>query len=290
MNTFTKRSLATAAVTGLVVVGAAPAATADDSRQQDRQESVLGGPIEIGGIDIGSQQDSGSSSSASSTESDEDGTEARSSEERDSSSTDAGLGVGGLSIDPRGSFLSEGSSTSEDDGEDTTSQRDTDLAGSLGIESEGVSGFVEQDGSSSESDTSLDRDADGTEAERSRSEQDRAAGGGFDTGGFAIQPGGRLSTLSDSTSADDGDERTDERRGVLDLGAPFSYEGGTYVLDFFSADGEESASAEADEDGTETEQSSSEDERSETFGGTVEGGEGDPGLLLDSEDLEAQDD
>ena len=56
MNTFTKRSLATAAVTGLVVVGGASAATADDTRQQDRQESVLGGPIDIGGIDIGSQQ------------------------------------------------------------------------------------------------------------------------------------------------------------------------------------------------------------------------------------------
>ncbi len=290
MNTFTKRSLATAAVTGLVVVGAAPAATADDSRQQDRQESVLGGPIEIGGIDIGSQQDSGSSSSASSTESDEDGTEARSSEERDSSSTYAGLGVGGPSIDPRGRFLSQGSSTSEDDGEDTTSQRDTDLAGSLGIESEGVSGFVEQDSSSSESDASLDRDEDAVEADRSSSEQDRSVRGGFDTGGVTIQPDGRLSTGSDSTSADDGDERIDQRRSVLDLGAPFSYEGGTYVLDFFSADQEESASAEADEDGTETEQSSSEDERSDTFGGSVEGGQGDPGLLLDSEDLEVQDD
>ena len=194
------------------------------------------------------------------------------------------------SIDPRGSFLSEGSSTSEDEGEDVTSQRETDLAGSLGIESEGVRGFVQQDTSSADADSSRESDEDGAEAERSASEQERSLGGGFDTGGFSTTPQGELRSLTGSSSEDDGEDRADVRRSVLDLGAPFSYEGGTYVLDFFSSDHEEQETAEVDEDGTETERSTIDDEQSETFGGEVEGGEGDPGLTLDSEDLEVQDD
>ena len=192
MNTFTKRSLATVAVAGLVVAGGAPAATADDSRQQDRQESVLGGPIDIGGIDIGGEQDSTSSSSTSTSDSDEDGVESRSSSQEQSSSTDAGLGIGDVSIDPRGSFLSEGSSTSEDEGEDVTSQRETDLAGSLGIESEGVRGFVQQDTSSADADSARESDEDGAEAERSTSEQERSVGGGFDTHGALLLRGAAL--------------------------------------------------------------------------------------------------
>ena len=115
-------------------------------------------------------------------------------------------------------------------------------------------------------------------------------GGGFDTGGFSTTPQGELRSLTGSSSEDDGEDRADARRSILDLGAPFSYEGGTYVLDFFSSDHEEQESAEVDEDGTETERSTTDDEQSETFGGQVEGGQGDPGLTLDSEDLEVQDD
>lgn len=290
MNTFTKRSLATAAVAGLVVLGGAPAASAADSQREDRQESVLGGPIELGGLQLGSAQDSSSGSSTSSTESDDDDRETRSSSDQDSSSRDFGFGVGDLRIDPRTSFLQEGASTSEDDGEERTSRRSTDLAGSLGIEFGGVNGSFRDQALSSLGTTSEDQDEDGTETDRSSVEDQRVVGGAFDTGAVELRPGGSLSTDAATDSEDDGDDVARELRSVLDLGAPFRYEGGTYVIDFFSSETREDETVDSDEDGTETDGSSSSEERSETFGGQLEGGQGDPGLSLDSEDLQLQDD
>lgn len=290
MTTFTKRSLATAAVTGLVVVGGASTAHADDDRQEQRQESILGGPIELGGLNIGSQQDRSSSSSSSSTDTDAPGgSGTESSSTTEDSSSGAGLGVGGLTIDPRGAFSNNSSSTSEDDGEDTDSQRETDLAGSLGIELEGVRGSFGQDTSSSGSSASVDSDEGGTEADRSASQEERSLAGGFDTGGIELRPGASLSDADSSSSDDDGEDRFDQRRSVLDLGAPFSYDGGSYVLDFFSSTEEQEQEAQVDEDGTESEQSSTSDQQSRSFGGELEGGQGDPRLQLDSEDLRLQD-
>ncbi len=290
MNTFTTRSIATTAVAGLLVLGGAPMASADDSRQENRQESLLGGPIELGGIQLGSKQDNSSSSSSSSTDSNDDEREARRSAERETSSRDVGLGVGDLRIDPRASSLQESSSSSEDEGEDRSSRSTTDLAGSLGIEFDGVSGFAASDGSSAAGIASEESDGDGAEAQRSTSEQERSIGGAFDTGSLQLRPGGSFLNDSASDSQDDGDDSQRQQRSVLDLGAPFSYEGGTYVLDFFSSDSNQEQSIETDEDGTETDGSSSSEERSETIGGQLEGGQGDPGLTVDSEDLQLQDD
>lgn len=312
MQDITKRSLAATAVAGLLVVGGAPAAMADDtphtseqqqSEQQSENRAGVGGPIELGGLSFGGEQHSETGQEDGAVETDEDGTDTRASSEKQSSSTEYGVDVGGLTIDPQAGVASDRSSSTHDTdedrddrgGEDAATESASKLAGGLGIESEGVSGHFHQkssdagDRSATESDKSDESDESAAAHEATRSE--KSVGGAFDTGGFALHPEGGVANDSASAQSDDEQHGAQDRSSGHTAGHltfPFEYDGAGYLLDFDKSDELTQHGSGADEDGTEGETSSDETDESTTFEGELEGGHGHPGLGFDTEDLQQQ--
>lgn len=312
MQDITKRSLAATAVAGLLVVGGAPAAMADDtphtseqqqSEQQSENRAGVGGPIELGGLSFGGEQHSKTEQEDGAVETDEDGTDTRATSEKQSSSTEYGVNVGGLTIDPQGGVASDRSSSTHDTDEDRGDRGDrgdrdeggaatesaSKLAGGLGIESEGVSGHFHQKSSDAGDRSATESDESDAAHEATRSE--KSVGGAFDTGGFALHPEGGVANESASAQSDDeqhGDHDRSSGHTAGHLTFPFEYDGAGYLLDFDKSDELTQHGSEADEDGTEGETSSDETDESTTFEGELEGGHGRPGLGFDTEDLQQQ--
>jgi hypothetical protein len=190
----TTRSLATAAITGALVIGTAGLAQADDdSRSSDRASesqstTELGAPIEFGGLTV--TNESGSSNSNDDTTVDGDESTSHSSTDERTSAQEVHLGA--FSFDP--SFLYEaanaqrGSERSTDDGDDV--QRDSTSESASRTEGRAPASFGPSHGKTSSHDTSSDTTThrDGDEATTETDTSENHSEQGLESDEFTIDP------------------------------------------------------------------------------------------------------
>lgn len=263
MNTWIKRSLATVAVAGGLVIGGAAAASADDasSTQQNDATSSFSSPIELGGISLGGTTESSSSSSVTETRTDDEGN--RSSQTRtsqDASKNQFGIETGKITADPAGtvSSMTKSAQSSDDDTDRSasSSSQEGTVTGKAPISIGGlnVTGANERSSADSERTSTTDEDGETRTSERESAEQS-ATGGSFGVGELSLDPAGTLSgERSDSFTRDDEDvegELSQAASGAFS--SPFAFEGITGSFSDERASMDARRDTVTDEDGTRSE-------------------------------------
>jgi hypothetical protein len=262
MNIWIKRSLATVAVAGGLVLAGAAAAQADDpfdaSSNSSDSNGSLSAPIEIGGISVGSTSESSSSSTSTTTTTDGQQSTTDTSSTSEQSASDQGITTGPITIDPAAA-LSSGSSSQEestggsDGSNQSSSQSDTSGSASSPVHVGGVQVHSHQDQARADQSESTSTDGDRSTTDGSATQQSSSSDTQLGVGAIDADPGasfGQAQQQSDSSLGDE-DGIDQGRSSSQSQGAatsPLSFEGlsGSQATSNSSTDQDWSAATDGD--------------------------------------------